>query len=269
MSIGIYRFQNQITKESYIGQSINLEERYNRHKRSYINGTTDFYQAIQQYGWNNFSYEILEYCPVKDLNDREVYWIAYYNSYHNGYNMNKGGSNKSSVDYEQVFDLWKQGKKPKEISELMGIGLSTTYIVLNSFPESASAINSNEVLEKFKVYQYDLDGNFIKEWSSRKAVQRELNIYATAIGKVINKERNSAGGYQWTNIYYQSIPPINQTSIPKPIYQYDLNKNYIQTFNAIKEAARAVQGDDSAIRRAALGGLNRSAYGFRWSFEKI
>lgn len=49
---GIYKFTNNITKKSYIGQSINLESRYNSHKRNYLNKNlstynSKFYRAIR------------------------------------------------------------------------------------------------------------------------------------------------------------------------------------------------------------------------------
>jgi len=46
-----------------------------------------------------------------------------------------------------------------------------------------------------KVYQYDLDGNFLKEWSSCKAIHRELGYNAAFIGKCINGKRLSAYGF--------------------------------------------------------------------------
>ena len=101
MSIGIYKFQNLITQEVYIGQSINLEARYQRHKRDWVNGTTNFYKAIQKYGWNNFSYEVIENCLETELNEKEQFWVNYYDSYNNGYNMTLGGSNQHSVNHQK------------------------------------------------------------------------------------------------------------------------------------------------------------------------
>ena len=60
--IGIYKFTNKITGESYIGQSTNIKRRYNQHKnRSYIQRDTGksiensyFHRMINHYGFNNF-----------------------------------------------------------------------------------------------------------------------------------------------------------------------------------------------------------------------
>lgn len=102
-NIGIYKFQNKINGIVYIGQSIHLDTRYNEHRRNclnkkHINYYCDFYKALREFGFDNFNYEIIEYCDENRLNEREVYWIAKYDSYHNGYNMTPGGDfNPSKV----------------------------------------------------------------------------------------------------------------------------------------------------------------------------
>ena len=46
-----------------------------------------------------------------------------------------------------------------------------------------------------KILQYDLDGNFIKQWDSMKEATKKLNI--RNISQVVNGKRNKAGGYIW------------------------------------------------------------------------
>lgn len=77
---GIYKFTNNITKKSYIGQSINLESRYNSHKRNYLNKNlstynSKFYRAIRKYGFENFTYEILSFSELKKI----VYGVHFQN----------------------------------------------------------------------------------------------------------------------------------------------------------------------------------------------
>ena len=264
MSVGIYKFQNLITQEVYVGQSINLEARYKRQQHEWVNKDTDFYTAIQDYGWNNFSYEVIENCSIEQLNEREIYWISYYDSYNNGYNMTKGGSNKNSVNHYEIHSLWEEGLSPKEISIKLNIGLSTTYQSLNGYLPFIER-------EKPKnyIYQYDLNGNYIQSWNSQKEVERELNISSASIGKVISGKRNSAGGFLWRNEYFPKIEFSGKIFQEKQIYQYDLNGNYLQSFSSIKEASEVIHGDPSLISRVARKGLSYSAYNYRWSYQKI
>ena len=81
----------------YIGKAVNVERRRNVHKWAYTSSKSREYNnqihtAMRKYGYENFSFEIVELCPKEKLDEREKYWIAYYNSYKNGYNGTEGGS---------------------------------------------------------------------------------------------------------------------------------------------------------------------------------
>lgn len=56
-----------------------------------------------------------------------------------------------------------------------------------------------------KVYQYDLLGNFIKEWRCLSDVQRHLNILVTHITACCNGRQKTAGGYIWKRQFDERI----------------------------------------------------------------
>ena len=89
---GIYKITNKITGDCYIGQSKNIYDRWMQHcRKCYGDESEKFAQAIRSYGLPNFTFEVVEYCNTKDaLDDREKYWIKYYNSYNKGYNSTAG-----------------------------------------------------------------------------------------------------------------------------------------------------------------------------------
>lgn len=58
---------------------------------------------MRKYGIENFSIEELEKCSADVVNDREIYWINYYDTYHNGYNATLGGDGRPFVDYNLVI----------------------------------------------------------------------------------------------------------------------------------------------------------------------
>lgn len=92
MSCGIYALINTETLEEYIGKSINIEVRWSEHKHSAIKGiNTKLYRAIRKYGWEKFDKHIIEECLEDELNDKEIYWIEYLDTYKHGYNMTLGG----------------------------------------------------------------------------------------------------------------------------------------------------------------------------------
>lgn len=56
----------------------------------------------------------------------------------------------------------------------------------------------NSAKDKTKpILQFDLDGNFIKEWNSQTDIQLKLNIYHSSISNVCRNRRKTAGGFVW------------------------------------------------------------------------
>lgn len=113
---GIYKYTNLINGKIYIGQSIHLSIRYNQHKNRYNDEKDNeypyaFHTALRKYGWENFHYEILidnDDLTLEDLDNLEIYYIAYYDSYNNGYNEDKGGSkavHPRKLNEELVLEL--------------------------------------------------------------------------------------------------------------------------------------------------------------------
>lgn len=91
----IYSFRNVHNDKRYIGQTLYPEERYKSHISNLGNyeGRKLFYRAMNKYSnITDWDYTILESnIKESELNNREIYWIDYYDSYKNGYNMTMGG----------------------------------------------------------------------------------------------------------------------------------------------------------------------------------
>ena len=137
MTCGIYKIQNRINGDCYVGQSINIEHRWARHKTigknynvNYIN--IALYKAFYEFGIENFDFSIIEICNKEKLNEREIYWIKYFNSFKNGYNMTLGGQelptvNKISEEQVlQIIELLKNSQYTQtEIGEKFGLKMRT------------------------------------------------------------------------------------------------------------------------------------------------
>lgn len=91
---GIYKITNQVTKECYIGQSVDISKRWKDHAKCGLGIDTPagnkLYKAMQTYGIWNFSWEVLEQCSKDLLDEKEKYYIELYDSYNYGYNSNTG-----------------------------------------------------------------------------------------------------------------------------------------------------------------------------------
>lgn len=99
---GIYKITNKLNGKCYIGQSIDIHHRWYTHKnpKTWVADKGKvLYRAFVKYGIENFTFEIIEECPRKQLDIREKYWVRYFDSYSNGYNMTKGGQGNNHRDW--------------------------------------------------------------------------------------------------------------------------------------------------------------------------
>lgn len=95
--IGIYKITNLKNNKSYIGQAVNISNRFKEHIKCGLGidaPNNKLYQAMMEDGVENFTFEIVEECTREKLNDREIYWIDFYQTQSFGYNMTKGGARK-------------------------------------------------------------------------------------------------------------------------------------------------------------------------------
>ena len=92
MKKDIYIIKNDINSKVYVGQAINVKQRFQSHCKPSSSQDNDLVsRAIQKYGRNHFWYEILE-SQIENYDQREKYWISYYNCIRpNGYNISEGG----------------------------------------------------------------------------------------------------------------------------------------------------------------------------------
>lgn len=117
MEIYIYKHTSPSGK-CYIGQTSDIKRRWR--EKSYKQ-CPKFFNAIQKYGWENFEHEIVCICHTsEEADEKERYYIQYYDSINNGYNITAGGYSlrgeenimygKSVLDFmtEEEIANWKQ-----------------------------------------------------------------------------------------------------------------------------------------------------------------
>ena len=92
---GIYCIKNKINGKCYIGKSVDISKRWDRHKAELRNGhhnNKHLQMAWDRYGEESFSFDVLEYANRDKLNELEMAYISKYDSFgENGYNITMGG----------------------------------------------------------------------------------------------------------------------------------------------------------------------------------
>ena len=215
MSIGIYKIENLINHKIYIGQSIEIEKRWQKH----LNAKDNFviHKALQKYGKENFSFQIIEECDLLDLDNKEQYWINYYNSLiPSGYNMIPGGSNgagfakgKKVLQYTLDGAFIKEYNSANQASNQTGVCHSDICKCCRGDTPRAGEyqwkysgddkeIKPIKVRTDFSVLQIDKNTDeIIKEFSSLKDASEQTHIAKSIICRVCNGKGKTAGGFKW------------------------------------------------------------------------
>jgi hypothetical protein len=159
------------------------------------------YTAINKYGIENFSVETLEECSAEIASERERYWIAVFDSYHNGYNATLGGDGKQYADYDLIYSLYLNGCDYKEITKLTGYDTRTISSALNEHGILQEERKQRAITRlKKRVARLDKTTKEILEiLPSAQEADRRYNT-GKHVAEVCNGKRKSAGGYCWKYI---------------------------------------------------------------------
>lgn len=122
-----------------------------------------------------------------------------------------------------------------------------------------------------KVYQYDLDGNFIQEHESASNAERFFNKSNTKVSQCAMNKRKSAYGYLWSYSKIDKLVYKNNSSKAKAkkVSQYSIEGEFIITYDSVAAAVRSLNLQENAstnISSAALGNT-KHAYGYVWKYE--
>lgn len=208
----IYKITNNINSKIYIGKTkLNISERFKQHCSDSTKNSEEkrpLYNAMKKYGTEHFQVELIEECADEIADEREKFWINFYNSYYDGYNATLGGDGKSYIDTFELLSLWNEGKSLKEIKEITNH--SPDWI---SFLLKEKGVSSEEIQKRGKktkrVQMLDkVTEEPLKNFNSVRGAARyliqEQNLskdneggYASHISQVCLGKRKSCFGYKW------------------------------------------------------------------------
>ena len=214
--IGIYKITNTVNGKCYIGQSRDIEARWQKHLSAYKSSPDwELYRAFKKYGIPQFTFEIVEECQIDELNEREIYWIAQYDSFNNGYNMTLGGEACNGTNDKKVYQYNLSGKligeykSAHEAGRVLNIQFTNICKVCRGERKTAGGFGwsyeKKEIEEPIQttikhntpVLQYDKSNNFIAEYKSAREAQRQTGVSDKTIGQVCKGKGKTAGGYIW------------------------------------------------------------------------
>lgn len=191
----IYKATNILNNKSYIGQTKrSLEIRRKEYElESFSNNRSHsaFHFALKKYGLINFSWEILEECKDDQLDEKEKFWIDYYNTYIEGYNMTIGGQTGLNVWQEKHFEEWQENlskgrgalknNNPEKFEEIRQLGTNASKVPVR-------CIELNLI--------FDSISNAAR-WSQTSDNPNGRTIKPQSITRVCRGGRKTTGGYHW------------------------------------------------------------------------
>jgi group I intron endonuclease len=269
---GIYKLEFPNGK-IYIGQAINIHKRFLVHKSEVTLNRCNsvVFKAIKKYGWNNVKKDIIvsdNNFTQEQLNGYEIFWINTYDARNRkiGYNIapgGRGGGNGLKGENHPNF-----GKKLTEEHKKKLVLGAKQYRENNPKEKIEKRIK----LFKLPILQYDLDGNFIKEWKNCTEAARIYNVHASNISrnKKIKDSNISVAGFQWkekTENYPLKISSLkNNNHNKRRIIQFDKNKNQIKVWDSILEASKSLKVSRDMIYKSIKNKLKVDE--FYWENEK-
>lgn len=207
------------------------KEKSNKSRSRYIDHKKTFGKDII------FTYiDLIEGWNIENWKPLECFWIEYFRQLgFNLQNKNKGGCGPSF-----------QTEKTK-----LRISKSSKY--KNSKP----------------ILQYDLKGNFIREWKSINECCEFNNFNQNNISVCCNKETNKAYGFLWkfkSDKNEINLQFIRKNKPTKLIKQYSLSDEFIKEWNSIKEASDELNIKYNSINEC-LNGRTKTSGGWVWKYK--
>lgn len=242
----IYETTNNINGMKYIGQKT-----YDKKGlwKTYLGSGIYLKRAINKYGKRNFSRIILEECDSKDqLDNRECYWIEFYNAVNSDkyYNIASGGDGGNTI----------QGFSIEELHQL-------------------KKLHSQKLLEHHRNREKDFNSKLTKDIVVNIIIPRlKNNEFNSDIAKDLNVSSRTIDDIRkhktWKkyteNIIFDNISNRKRGRISKHVTQYSLDGTKIKCFLNATEAGKSVNVNPKMIMDVCSGN-KRHCRNYVWRYE--
>lgn len=206
--------------------------------------------------------------------------------------MNKYAKNRPVFQYdlEKNVTVWE---RMRDAERALGISHGCIWSCCNEKPSyyflkdtmfSYKMLEEEELNKKLeeakrhkknkKVYQYDLKGNFVAEYTSIRVAERQTGVGSSNISGCITCKYAQAGGFIWSDsilgkeMLEQLIEKAELSIIyhnGNPVFQYDLNGNLVNVWRNAQEAEQETDTLASCICNCC-NGVYEHSNGCIWSY---
>ena len=165
----IYQITNDINGKIYIGKTeFSIEKRFKEHCSDAFrerNEKRPLYAAMRKYGIEHFHIELLE--ETDNPEEREIYWIGYYDGYTKGYNATIGGDGKLLYDHSLILDRIKEFPYPCEVAKEFGCSVDIVRKIAKKYNILVKSSSHDRFLETRKsISAFSKKGELIATFDS-------------------------------------------------------------------------------------------------------
>ena len=290
---GIYCLVNKINKHVYIGSSIHLANRMKNYlNTSFLNSRQNsnmpIIKALLKYDKHNFSLLILEYVGVENITNRETFYITSVVPYYNV--LKQGYSSLGYLHTEETKNLLSKLAKSRTHSlETKGLIARRLTGENNPFYNKNHSIESKrrmmEANSAYPVYLYNSYKELLVIFPSVLTMANLIKSNHPTLVDVIKENKLFRGEWYLDNVPYNIedkpiisnwesddckilIDNINNNShIKKAIFVYDKHLNFIDKYDGVTVAAKALKLNHLTVKTSAL---NKEIYnGYLFSYERL
>lgn len=293
----IYKITNDINNKLYIGQTTTtIKNRWRQHKTFSKKACYALYNSINCYGIEHFKITQVEKieCDTKQelydlLNEKEIYWIKYYNSYNNGYNSTPGGDN---ISFKILKPVAQYDKKTLVLLNTFNSITEAGEFIGDTRPAMLGLISAcckgnvksvagyiwryiGDELFKYSIYrksflfdQYDIKtGELINEKLCTEQIKEMLNREdVSAIYKNANNTLKTAYGYIWKfNKDSEKFSSRHHTN--SNFNCYTIDNVFVKTFSSVKDALAFAELKCKDSIYQACKKENHYAGGYKWFYS--
>nr|AMX22260.1 GIY-YIG endonuclease [Cryphonectria parasitica] len=287
---GVYCLINKINGHAYVGSSINLASRMRNYLnkaflRSKQNLNMPITKSLLKYDYSNFTLYILEYVKAESLTVRETFYITHLIPYYNV--LKEGYSSLGYKHTEETKKLLSELAKNRTHSEKTK-GLIARAVVgeNNPFYNKSHSIESKiriiEAKSAYPVYVYNSFKELLVIFPSVLTLAKLVKSNHSTLVDTIKEQTIFRGEWYLSNIPYnlKDTPKIanwhskaseelvlnfnNNSHIRKAVFVYDINKNFLNKYDGVMDAQRALKISHSTIKNYAKIGGVYNGYIFRY-----
>lgn len=206
----IYIIRNTVNDKVYIGQThVSIKLRFQNHLSAARRGL-DYVigKAIRKYGEDKFYVELLEECLVEELNEREIYWISFFNSTNNsfGYNMSIGGHvvrTTKELDENFILKEFDSGKSAMVLAKELHVH---PYRIVDILKKNSRVYGIEKQRTSKKEESYII-GKYLEGYSTMD-ICRKLNKNKSVVRRILQRNNIKLRNKKETNILRRNLPTL-------------------------------------------------------------